>query len=155
MRYETDLLSVGALVLAVVPATWAQLPASYMISNEPPYRNQGSYGTCWAFATMASIETNIINEGLPGYDANAGLSQRDLAWNSGFLDQLGGGLTGINNGGDYLMSAAYLARGAGPLTEAQRLTPAWRRRLPRARWPPITSATSSGITTWPTSSRRS
>jgi autotransporter-associated beta strand protein len=107
------------LLSAVVPAAWAQLPATYMISNEPPYRNQGSYGTCWAFATMASIETNIIKEGLPSYDANAGLSERDLAWHSGFLDQIGGGLTGINNGGDYLMSAAYLARGAGPLTEAQ------------------------------------
>ena len=68
---------------------------------------------------MASIETNIIKEGLPGYDANAGLSERDLAWNSGFLSQIGGGMTGINYGGIYLMSAAYLARGGGPLTEAQ------------------------------------
>ena len=76
------------LVLAAVPAAWAQLPATYMISNEPPYRNQGGYGTCWTFATMASIETNIIKEGLPGYDANAGLSERDLAWNSGFLPRL-------------------------------------------------------------------
>jgi autotransporter-associated beta strand protein len=107
------------LMLAAVPAAWAQLPGSYMISNEPPYRNQGGYGTCWTFATMASIETNIVKEGLPGYDANAGLSERDLAWNSGFLDQIGGGLTGINNGGIYLMSAAYLARGAGPLLESQ------------------------------------
>ena len=56
-----------------------------MISNEPPYRDQGGYGTCWTFAAMASIETNIIQEGLPGYDAAAGLSERDLAWNSGFF----------------------------------------------------------------------
>jgi autotransporter-associated beta strand protein len=107
------------LVLATVPAAWAQLPASYMISNLPPYRDQGDYGTCWTFATMASIETNIIQEGLPGYDAASGLSECDLAWNSGFLSQIGGGLTGVNNGGDYLMAAAYLARGAGPLTAAQ------------------------------------
>ena len=105
-------------MLAAAPAVWAA-PANYMISNEPPYRNQGGYGTCWTFATMASIETNIIQEALPGYDAAAGLSERDLAWDSGFLDQLGGGLTGINNGGDYLMAAAYLARGGGPLTDAQ------------------------------------
>ena len=68
---------------------------------------------------MASVETNIIKEGLAGYDTNAGLSECDLAWNSGFLSQIGGGLTGINNGGNYLMSAAYFARGAGPLTAAQ------------------------------------
>ena len=55
-----------------------------MISNEPPYRNQDGYGTCWTFASMASIETNIIQEDLPGYDAAAGLSERDLAWNNGF-----------------------------------------------------------------------
>ncbi|MEI8195583.1 MAG: lectin like domain-containing protein [Phycisphaerae bacterium] len=108
-----------SLVLVAAPMAWAQLPATYMISNEPPYRNQGGYGTCWAFGTMASIETNIIKEGLPGYDAVAGLSEADLAWNSGFLSQIGGGLTGINNGGNYLMAAAYLARGGGPLTAAQ------------------------------------
>jgi C1A family cysteine protease len=107
------------VVLAVAPAARAQLPSSYTISNEPPYRDQGSYGTCWTFAAMASIETDIIKEGLPGYDANAGLSECDLAWNSGFLSQIGGGLTGVNAGGNYLMAAAYLARGGGPLTEAQ------------------------------------
>ena len=108
------------VLLAAVPAARAQqLPPSYMIPNEPPYRDQGSWGTCWTFATMASIETNIIQENLPGYDAAAGLSECDLAWNSGFLSQLGGGTAGINNGGNYLMSAAYLARGGGPLLDAQ------------------------------------
>ena len=103
------------LLLAAIPA-WAQLPPTYMISNEPPYRNQDGYGTCWTFASMASIETNIIQEGLPGYDAAAGLSERDLAWNNGFN-------LPINDGGNYLMVAAYLARGGGPLTDAQ--APYW------------------------------
>jgi C1A family cysteine protease len=107
------------VALAAVPAAWAQLPSSYTISNEPPYRDQGGYGTCWTFATMASIETNIIKEGLPGYNAAAGLSERDLAWNNGFLSQLGGDLNAVNYGGIYLMSAAYLARGGGPLLESQ------------------------------------
>jgi C1A family cysteine protease len=106
-------------VLTAVPTAWAQLPSTYMISNEPPYRNQGSYGTCWTFATMGSIETNIIKQGLPGYNAAAGLSERDLAWNNGFLSQLGGDLNAVNYGGIFLTSAAYLGRGAGPLLESQ------------------------------------
>jgi C1A family cysteine protease len=104
---------VVALLLTAIPAwgqSWYGLRENGL---EPPYRNQGFYGTCWAFGTMASVETNMIKEGLLP-QSTAGLSAGDLAWYSGFSP-----IDPLNGGGNYQMSAAYFARGDGPLTSAQ------------------------------------
>ena len=52
----------------------------------PPVRDQGAYGTCWSFASIASIEAymikhGIINDetGLPA-DTDINLSETHLAW---------------------------------------------------------------------------
>lgn len=64
------------------------LPASYITPNLPTVKNQGYYGTCWAFATMGCIETNLIKKGYEEMD----LSEMHLvyfAYNS-VADKLGG-----------------------------------------------------------------
>lgn len=41
-----------------------------------PVRRQGRYGTCWAFAAVAALESNALVKGLGTYD----LSERYVAW---------------------------------------------------------------------------
>ena len=81
---------------------------------EPEYRNQGCYGTCWAFGTMASVETNLIKQGLAS-QSTVNLSESDLAWHSGYGDYI----NPLNGGGSYMFSSAYFARGDGPLLESE------------------------------------
>lgn len=60
------------------------LPASYDMRNVngvnllPPIRNQKSFGTCWAHAALASVETNMIKKGY----VNSGVdyAERHLAY---------------------------------------------------------------------------
>lgn len=55
------------------------LPAKFdlrdygLVTNK---RSQGQYGMCWAFATVAALESNALVKGLGTYD----LSERYLAW---------------------------------------------------------------------------
>lgn len=70
-----------------------------------PVRDQNPYNTCWTFATYASLESFLRGAETPDY------SERHLAhthgWNWGFDD-----------GGNHIMSSAYLARWSGPVAEA-------------------------------------
>ena len=75
-------------------------------------RNQGSFGTCWAFASIGSLESSS----LPGETLN--LSEDHLALTSGF--DVGGATTAAekyNSGGNADMAAAYLVRWGGPVLE--------------------------------------
>ncbi len=70
-------------------------------------KNQNPYGTCWAHATMASLETWLLrNEGRT-FD----LSENNLVNRHGFDWD-------FNNGGNGTMSSAYLLRWDGPVLEA-------------------------------------
>ena len=83
-------------------------PAAYdlrTLGKLTAVRNQGSFGTCWTFATMASLESGL----LPGQTAD--FSEHNLANLSLFS-------MGYAGGGNAAMSTAYLTRWSGPVAES-------------------------------------
>lgn len=71
-----------------------------------PARDQGNWGSCWAFATYGAIESYLLKTGNPEHN----LSEQNLATCHGF--DLGG-----DDGGNYHISTAYLSRWDGPISE--------------------------------------
>lgn len=69
-------------------------------------RDQGSYGTCWAFASFGSLESVL----LPGETYN--FSEMALARSHGFD-------AAFDAGGDWYYSAACMTRWDGPLSEGE------------------------------------
>ena len=113
-----DLLGLGTVPSPVVTAGGPglaeyaanRLPATFDLRAEgklPPVRNQRPYGTCWAFATMAALETALTPQ------SSLDFSEDNLVNYSGF-----GYDDPYNNGGTYTNSLAYLLRGSGPVLEA-------------------------------------
>lgn len=67
-------------------------------------RNQGTYGTCWAFAALGALESSLLPEEQVQYSAD------HMTLANGFhLTQ--------NDGGEYTMGMAYLAAWKGPVYE--------------------------------------
>jgi C1A family cysteine protease len=92
-----------------------ELPASYDLRTTgklTPVRNQGAYGTCWAFASYASLESAMM----PGDSRD--FSEDHLALGSGFFSAASTPADLYNNGGNYEMSTAYAARWSGPVAES-------------------------------------
>ncbi|MBR3243259.1 MAG: cell surface protein [Parasporobacterium sp.] len=67
-------------------------------------RDQGSLGTCWAFASLSALESSLLPE--ENYD----FSEDHMLHNNGF------GLN-LEDGGDYIMALAYLSSWKGPILE--------------------------------------
>lgn len=68
-------------------------------------KNQSTSGSCWAFATYGSLESILLT------GENRDFSENNLKNNSGYD-------IGPNDGGNHIMSTAYLARFSGPINES-------------------------------------
>ena len=83
-------------------------PTSYDLRTKnklTAVRDQSTSGSCWAFATMGSLESVLM----PGEKLD--FSENNLKNRSGFD-------AGPNDGGNETMSIAYLSRWEGPVSEA-------------------------------------
>ncbi|MEB3339278.1 Ser-Thr-rich GPI-anchored membrane family protein [Okeania sp.] len=99
--------------------TPVDLPSSFDLREEgavTPVRDQGSYGSCWAFASYASLESSILKASGTEVD----LSENHLKNHNGFEWRIpvGGTQEQPGEGGNHSMSIAYLSRGDGPVNEA-------------------------------------
>jgi len=89
------------------PPRFKALPPSYDLRNMNKLisvRNQGNCGSCWAFATYGSLESYLMPIQPKDF------SEENLIENHGFDN-------GPGDGGDLLMSLAYLTRWSGPIDE--------------------------------------
>lgn len=111
------------------------LPVKYNLAEKnlsTAVRNQGQYGTCWAFGAMASLESNMLIKGVCGNDIN--LSERHLAYftyngkspseyaksvyaGSDTYRILNTGLSVYNQGGERSRAANTLQRRYGAVNE--------------------------------------
>lgn len=86
----------------------ASLPAAFDLRTTgriSAIRDQGDYGSCWAFASLASLESYVEK------DTVVDFSENNLMWNNGFDGT-------PDDGGNYSMATAYLARWSGPVNES-------------------------------------
>ncbi len=67
-------------------------------------KDQGSHGTCWAFATYGSLESTLLTEETWDFSENNLVNTHGFDW-------------GPDNGGNMDMATAYLVRGGGPIDE--------------------------------------
>lgn len=97
----------------------AVLPESFDLRNEglvTQVKDQGSYGTCWAFAALASLESSLVRE-----DPLVDLSEWALAYTT-YCDEFGFPRTSekeslFDEGGIYGNTAAMLVSGIGSVPE--------------------------------------
>lgn len=105
-----DFSRLNSLVFSAEP----EIPSAYDLRAEgriTPAKDQGLSGACWAFASFASLESNLAPSELRDFSENNIKNLLSSQYSDGF-DRLHSG------GGNDLMAAAYLARWSGPVDES-------------------------------------
>ena len=96
----TAVLTDNASVLSEIPHIYDYREKGRM----PAVQDQGTLGTCWAFASLTALESALLPE------ERLDFSEDHMTLHHGFS-------TGQNDGGDYTMSMAYLTAWQGPVLE--------------------------------------
>jgi len=90
------------------------LQSSYDLRDEgrvTPVKDQGTAGSCWTFASYASLESCTISNGVYDFSENNMKNRLSYNYSDGF-DRAS------DEGGNSLMALAYLARWTGPVYES-------------------------------------
>lgn len=102
MNYKTASASMSRIAAEV------ELPKHYdmrELERVTPVRDQGLYGTCWAFASLAALETTLT-------------PQENLMFSPDHMSLCNSFSLGQNEGGEYTMAIAYMASWQGPVYES-------------------------------------
>lgn len=115
-----------------VPAKFPADGVSGIKDKYPSVRNQGNYGTCWAFAALGLAEFDLINKGI--YQKDIDLSELQLAYftyNKSVVDPLGGtsgdtskfynenwNVNYLNYGGNFQYAAKRMSQWVGVTNES-------------------------------------
>lgn len=102
MNYKTASASMARIAAEV------ELPKHYdmrELGRVTPVRDQGLYGTCWAFASLAALETTLT-------------PQENLMFSPDHMSLCNSFSLGQNEGGEYTMAIAYMASWQGPVYES-------------------------------------